>query len=116
LFADYDVLAAIATGRPGRPPRPVVSDHAVKRFVERIRPSAAYEAAREMIERALDSAVRMRRRPGEALDLWWVPDPSFLLAVKADPSGAPTVVTVLPPEWQTSGTCQRVLGIAGGDL
>ncbi len=93
--------------------RPLVSDHAVRRFVERIDPRLAYEAARDLIERALETAVRMRGRRNDVA-LWWVPEPSCLLAVGLDADGNPSVVTVLPPEWQTSGTCRRVFGLDRG--
>lgn len=74
---------------------PLVSHHAVVRYVERIDPAATFEAARAALEQALRFAIRFPRDERRGA-IWRAIRPNCVLVVdmKTEP---PRVVTVMTP-------------------
>jgi hypothetical protein len=92
---------------------PVISEHAVKRFVERVESGLSYQAARDRLDALVATAIRMKTRCArpDFSELWWVPDPSCVLVVDRDERGA-TVATVLSPDQQLSRTTAKAMWLS----
>lgn len=73
----------------------ILSDHAVTRYIERMRPRLSHEEAVRELEQLCAGAHRVRAI-NEGLELWRTARPSKL-RLRVQPGDPPTLVTVLTP-------------------
>lgn len=80
----------------------IVTAHAIKRFRERIRPSADEREARVVLSNACYRWAFLRRHT-KTETLWRVENPVMILIVRHDPRWGQVIVTVWPEEYLSNG-------------
>lgn len=73
-----------------------VTDHAVQRYVDRIRPGLTFQKAKAELLAALPRATRIKERTVRGHTLWKVESPNMRLITKRD-TKQHIIVTILPP-------------------
>lgn len=76
----------------------IVTRHALRRFVQRIRPDADEREARVVLGQAVRTCVLTPKRTDKGQTVWRVDYPAMYLVVKHDRQWGQIVVTILGPE------------------